>query len=79
MRSERPLSTMVVVALCTLLAAATAAAQRPAAAQPPAPSSSQYKVVCGHDCLTEFAERFLYGLTHHDASAVPLASWCVRP
>ena len=43
-----------------------------AAAQPSA-HSSQYEVVCGHDCLKEFAERFLYGLTHHDASAVPLA------
>jgi len=54
--------------LCGVIAAASAAAQTPAA-----PPPSQYKVVCGHDCLAEFAERFLYGLTHHDASAVPLA------
>src|SRR5512143_177487 len=36
-------------------------------------SSSEFKVVCGHECLQEFAERYLYGLTHRDASAVPLA------
>jgi hypothetical protein len=56
-----------VVSLCALFAVTTAVAQAPAA--PP----SQFRVVCGHDCLAEFAERFLYGLTHHDASAVPLA------
>ena len=67
MRIEHSVSARLIVALCALLAASAAGAQAPAA--PP----SQYKVVCGHDCLAEFAERFLYGLTHHDASAVPLA------
>jgi hypothetical protein len=58
-----------------LAACSGAAAQGPAgAAQAPASAqSSEFKVVCGHDCLEEFAERFLYGLTHHDVSAVPLA------
>ena len=68
MRTERSLLTRLAVSSCALLCATTAVAQAPAA-----PPSSQYKVVCGHDCLAEFAERFLYGLTHHDASAVPLA------
>lgn len=35
--------------------------------------SSEYKVVCGDECLREFAERFLYGITHNAPSAVPLA------
>jgi hypothetical protein len=65
--------------LCALLGAAlawsTAAAQTSAGSQHAAQSAakSQYKVTCGHDCLEEFAERFLYALTNHDASAVALA------
>jgi hypothetical protein len=54
------------VLLGTLAASIGAAAQAPE-------RSSQFEVVCGHDCLEEFAERFLFGLTHRDASAVPLA------
>ncbi|HEY1899223.1 MAG TPA: hypothetical protein VGG49_05455 [Steroidobacteraceae bacterium] len=38
-----------------------------------AAASSIYKVICGHECLEEFADRFLYAVTHHDASAAPLA------
>jgi hypothetical protein len=68
MKSDRSLIARLVVSICALLCAATAGAQSSAPSQ-----KSQYKVVCGHDCLAEFAERFLYGLTHHDASAVPLA------
>jgi hypothetical protein len=67
MGSKHALSPRAAAALCALVAAANALAQTPAAAP------SQYRVVCGHDCLAEFAERFLYGLTHHDASAVPLS------
>jgi hypothetical protein len=52
--------------LCSVLAVTTAAAQ-----VEPAPSS--FRVVCGHDCLEEFAERFLHGISHGDATAVPLA------
>ena len=62
-------------ALTFALAACTSAAAqgsgRSAAQAPGKPS--EFAVVCGHDCLGEFAERFLYGLTHRDASAVPLA------
>lgn len=48
----------------------------PAAAQPQAKGaapSSEYKVVCADECLREFAERFLHGITNGDATAVPLA------
>jgi hypothetical protein len=43
--------------LCVLVACSSAAGQG-------TPAPSQYKVVCGSDCLQEFAERFLYALTH---------------
>ncbi len=45
----------------------------PAAAQGPVAAASRFKVVCGHDCLAEFAERFLAALTSGDATKVPLA------
>ncbi len=70
---------LVAVALgCGFAMTATAqapAAQRPSATSPAvvAAASSSYKVVCGHECLDEFAERFLYALTHRNVSAVPLA------
>ncbi|HEY8553270.1 MAG TPA: hypothetical protein VIL43_01875 [Burkholderiales bacterium] len=48
------------------------AAGLPAAAQE-APAATQFKVICGHDCLEQFAERFLYAIGHGDPSAVPLA------
>ncbi len=58
----------------------TALGQAPSATRPGATSSaavaaasSTYKVVCGHECLEEFADRFLSALTHRDASAAPLA------
>lgn len=35
--------------------------------------SSEFKVVCGHDCLQEFVERFLTAITTGDATAAPLA------
>jgi hypothetical protein len=55
------------VLLCVvLLASSSAAAQNPVAV-------SEYKVVCGHDCLQEFAERFLTAITTGDATAAPLA------
>jgi hypothetical protein len=59
-------SRVKVAALIAALTASVAAAQAPELA-------SQFKVACGHDCLQQFAERFLFGLTHRDASAVPLA------
>ena len=61
--------------MVTTAAAQAPVATRPAATSPAALSaaSSQYKVVCGHECLSEFAERFLYALTHRNASAVALA------
>lgn len=70
MKSDRSLIAPLVISICASFSVATASAQT---ATLPAAPPSQYKVVCGHDCLAEFAERFLYGLTHHDASAVPLA------
>jgi hypothetical protein len=42
-----------------------------AAAQDSVPS--EYRVVCGQECLTEFGERFLHAITNGDATAVPLA------
>jgi hypothetical protein len=60
--------------LSCAVAAAPAGAQSTGTqrAAPPA-AKSQYKVTCGHDCLAEFAERFLTALTTHNASAVALA------
>ena len=75
MRSDLSLAVRLVVFVCASLGAASAGAQSTAAqraAQPPA-AKSQYKVTCGHDCLAEFAERFLTALTTHNASAVALA------
>jgi hypothetical protein len=66
MRLEHSIPVRLAALLCALLGCATAIAQTPATA-------SRYRVVCGHDCLEEFAERYLYGLTNGDVSAVPLA------
>lgn len=67
MSFDAPISARLAALLCVLLAASSATAQSTAA-------SSDYKVVCGHDCLQEFAERFLMAITTGDATAVPLAS-----
>ena len=75
MRSDLSFSLRLVAFLTCALAAASAGAQSaaaPRAAQPSA-AKSQFKVTCGHDCLAEFAERFLTALTTHNASAVALA------
>jgi hypothetical protein len=76
------------VAACALVAALAGVGPAPAAAQAatgqssdtsrsrggaPAAPASQYRVVCGHDCLEEFAERFLHAITHGEASAAPLS------
>jgi hypothetical protein len=66
MRSEQSTSTSLVALLCVLLACSSAAAQG-------TPAPSRYKVVCGSECLQEFAERFLYALTNGKPTAVPLA------
>lgn len=55
----------VAVALVMLSLGATAVAQEA--------TPSRFKVICGHDCLEEFAERFLAGITSGDAGLVPLA------
>lgn len=55
------------------IAALVAATVAPIAAAQEVGPSSQYKVVCGDDCLQEFAERFLAGITSGDATVVPLA------
>lgn len=54
------------VAVCTLSACATAAAQ-------PATAPSEYRVVCGRECLQQFADRFLEAITQGDATRVPMA------
>jgi hypothetical protein len=66
--------------ICAAGVTAAALGQAPSTTRPGATSptattaaSSIYKVVCGHECLEEFADRYLYALTHHDASAAPLA------
>lgn len=66
MTLRRSTPTRLAVFLGTLIAFTSAAAQDDAA-------SSGYRVVCGQQCLTEFAERFLYAITNGDATAVPLA------
>jgi hypothetical protein len=66
MRSEQSTSTSLVALLCVLLACSSAAAQG-------TPAPSRYKVVCGSECLQEFAERFLHALTNGKPTAVPLA------
>jgi hypothetical protein len=65
---------LAVFTICALTANSAVAQSTGAqhAAQAPA-AKSQYKVTCGHDCLAEFAERFLTALTTHNASAVALA------
>lgn len=52
--------------VAALALSATAVAQ-------PGAQYSEYKVVCGRECLEQFAERFLTAITTGDASAVPLA------
>lgn len=64
MRSLRSISVTAFAVLCGFAVAPAAVAQE---------ATSQYKVVCGHDCLQEFAERFLTGITSGDATLVPLA------
>jgi hypothetical protein len=66
MRSEQSTSTSLAALLCVLMACSSAAGQG-------TPAPSQYKVVCGSDCLQEFAERFLYALTNGKPTAVPFA------
>jgi hypothetical protein len=65
------------VRLAVSLAALGVCAHSPAQSSAPRGASpaptSEFRVVCGHECLQEFAERYLYGLTHRDVSAVPLA------
>lgn len=52
---------------CIVLAlSASAAAQSGAATSP-------YKVICGRECLMQFADRFLEALTSGDATRVPMA------
>jgi hypothetical protein len=75
MRSQLSFALRLAAFCCCTFAAAHAGAQSATAqraAQTPA-AKSQYKVICGHDCLAEFAERFLTALTSHNASAVALA------
>ena len=75
MRTDLSRAVRLAALVCGALAAASAAAQSAASprATTPAAAKSQYKVTCGHDCLAEFAERFLTALTSHNASAVALA------
>src|SRR5262245_4700436 len=74
MRSDLSLAWRLAAFLGCVLAVASASAQSNAQRSVQAPAAkSQYKVTCGHDCLAEFAERFLTALTTHNASAVALA------
>jgi hypothetical protein len=70
---QRSIVVNLTFAVATLGACTVAAAQGSAPRTPRPAAASEFGVVCGHECLQEFAERFLYGLTHRDASAVPLA------
>jgi hypothetical protein len=65
-RCERSIAGPLAAVLGVLWSCSAAVAQSPSI-------SSQFRVVCGHDCLEEFAERFLYAITNGDATAVPLA------
>jgi hypothetical protein len=75
MRLEVLLAWRLAGFLCCALAFTSVDAQSTGAARSAQPTAakSQYKVNCGHDCLAEFAERFLTALTTHNASAVALA------
>jgi hypothetical protein len=66
MRSRQSTSTNLLTLLWVSAACLYAAPQGP-------PATSPHKVVCGSDCLQEFAERFLFALTSGKPSAVPLA------
>lgn len=52
---------------CIVLALSASAAAQPGAA------TSPYKVICGRECLMQFADRFLEALTSGDATRVPMA------
>jgi hypothetical protein len=67
MRIERCIPAWMMAPYCAVFAVAGAVAQ------PSASAPSEHRVVCGHDCLREFAERFLHGIANGDPSAVPLA------
>ena len=74
MRIDISIAVRLAAAMLALAVCSSAAAQNAGHGPAQAGSkSSEFEVVCGHDCLGEFAERFLYGITHRDASAVPLA------
>lgn len=61
-----PSATAAAAAAVLALAAASGAVAQQA-------GSTEYAVVCGHPCLEEFAERFLYAMSNGEPSAVPLA------
>lgn len=56
-----------------LLAAALSALPAAATRAQPGPAASEHRVTCARECLSGFAERFLYAITNGDATAVPLA------
>jgi hypothetical protein len=74
MRFASPIATTFAALSIALGNHPSAAAQDTLRTTARAPAAtSEFRVVCGHDCLEKFAERFRYGLTLHYASAVPLA------
>ena len=75
MRIRTQTAAALAVSLLALMGSSIAAAQSSSGRNgaQAGSKSSEFAVLCGHDCLAEFAERFLYGLAHRDASAVPLA------
>lgn len=62
----RRIPTTIAAVLFALAVSAGAHAQQDAA-------STEFKIVCGRDCLAGFANRFLDALVSHDPSRVPMA------
>ena len=61
---RNPLRPALAVAICCLSSLA--------AGQPPTPAS-EYRVVCGQDCLMQFADRYLDALVNKEPHRLPLA------
>jgi hypothetical protein len=67
------ISTLALSRTLRCLAAASLAMPWVAVSAQPDTPASEYRVVCGEECLTQFAERFLNALVNRQPSRVPLA------
>jgi hypothetical protein len=63
------MKTLTIATICALLGAGAAKAQEPAAT----PSIAQPVVMCDHDCLVGYLNRYLDALVKHDPASAPMA------